>query len=212
MLCFVWSPLRTVGLRLPVLRADGSSPVQPQLSRLSPPWNGLIWWLEMGEAVRCGKLVAGGCVLAPMLPIWCPSLQGFRSRMGGRKKEKSNVYERRARVHERLAWWHSCHSALSRLSFPSSSHSFLPVVLLSIPSLSLFQHCCLFAPLSTLLSLRSDPFILLTSSSSDTSFLLSPCNLTAALLLLSFSHFHCLLLQIQVASKLHQVESSSPSS
>lgn len=53
------------------------------------------------------------------------------------------------RVHKRLAWRHLCHSVLSRTSFSSSSHSTLPVVLLSIPSLSLFfRLCCLFAPSS----------------------------------------------------------------
>ncbi len=64
-------------------------------------------------------------------------------------------------MHERLAWWHLCHSALSRTSFSSSSHSTLPVVLLSIPSLSLFLRlCCLFAPSYSPLTLWFDPFTL----------------------------------------------------
>lgn len=40
-------------------------------------------------------------MLASMLPIWCPSLQGFRSR--GEEGEKQSR-EESVRVHERLAW------------------------------------------------------------------------------------------------------------
>ncbi len=40
----------------------------------------------MVAEVRRRKLVARGCELASMLPIWCPSLQGLRSRMRRRRE------------------------------------------------------------------------------------------------------------------------------
>lgn len=53
------------------------------------------------EAVRYGKLAAGGCTLASMLPIWYPSVQDFRSRG---EEEQRQSREQRVRVHERLVW------------------------------------------------------------------------------------------------------------
>lgn len=114
LVCWSSTPLRSV-LCLSAPSARGSWQVQPQLNQLSSPWKGWSGRLETVEAVRCGELAAGRHVLASMLPICCPSLQGFRSAKRGRGGEKYK--SRGMRVHERLAWWlcvtlpyHECHS------------------------------------------------------------------------------------------------------
>jgi len=88
LVCCMPSPLRPVAFCLSLLPAGGSWLAQLQPSRLRSCWNGPSWWLEMVEAVKWGKLVAGGWMLASMLPTWCPSLQGFRSRRRGRREVK----------------------------------------------------------------------------------------------------------------------------
>lgn len=141
LVCCSSTPLRPVRLRLSVPSADFSWQVQPQLSRLSPRWNGWSWWLETVEAVRWGELAAGGYVLASVLPVWRPSLQGFRS--AKRRGEKEGKYKSRGvRVHERLAWWlcvtlpyRGCHSPachtppfLSSRCLLRPCHSFLTLL------------------------------------------------------------------------------------
>lgn len=190
LVCCKSTPLRLVPLCFSLLPVDDFwylSLACPQLCSCSPRWDGSSWWLEKVETVRCGKLVAGGCMLASMLPIWCPSLQGFRSR--GEEGEKQSR-EESVRVHERLAWWHLCHSALSRTSFSSLSHSTLSVVLLSIPSLSLFPRlCCLFAPSSSPLTLWFDPFTLLQQAHLQT--LSTVTSLFYSLYPILYLHLYC---------------------
>lgn len=100
--------------------------VRPQLCRLSPPQTSSSWSLQVVAKVRFGEIVASGCTpAAHLMSIWT-RLQIWRE-----KKKRGD--KERERVHERLVWWHLCHSALSRTSFSSSSHSCL-------------SSCCLFCP------------------------------------------------------------------
>lgn len=74
----VLGPLQT-GMCLSSCRRLLASPASALEAQPSLEW----LWEETAEADRWGKLAADWC--APVQPVWCPSLQGFRPRRGRRE-------------------------------------------------------------------------------------------------------------------------------
>lgn len=142
-----------------LISAFGRRLVQAQLCRLSPRSDGSSWWQEMVEAVSCGKLVAGGWMLASMLSIWCPSLQGFRSRRRERKEEKQKRGERESAWKVSMVTFVSLFLIAHVILLLATLHPACRPAVYSV-LVTLSRLCCLFVPTSSPLTLWFEAFTL----------------------------------------------------